>query len=179
MILATLYYLHHDGHRLMLHRVKRTDDIHASKWNGLPKVPGSSGRGGKFDPGESPEECVVRPIREPGLLREVRDESGLEICSPRPVREPGLLRLHGQGMFPGFKGADWYVFVFMAEKFSGELKENGEGYLKWIPDMGLESLPLWPIDHIFLPWLQGEMFFSAKFVYEGEEYLRHDLMFYP
>ncbi len=82
-------------------------------------------------------------------------------------------------MFPGFKGADWYVFVFTAEKFNWELKENGEGYLKWIPDMGLESLPLWPIDHIFLPWLQGEMFFSAKFVYEGEEYLRHEVMFYP
>ncbi|MCX6039181.1 MAG: hypothetical protein NTW99_15115 [Chloroflexi bacterium] len=91
----------------------------------------------KFDPGESPEECVVRPVREPGLLREVREESGLEICSPRPVREPGLLRLHGLVMFPGFKAADWYVFVFTAEKFSGVLKENGEGYLKWIPDMQL------------------------------------------
>jgi 8-oxo-dGTP diphosphatase len=136
----------------MLHRVKRTDDIHAGKWNGL---------GGKFEPGESPEECVTR---------EVHEESGLEIVNPR---------LHGLVMFPGFKGADWYVFVFTAEKFSGDLKENGEGYLKWIPDTELASLLLWPSDHIFLPWLEGEKFFSAKFTYEGEEYLRHEAMFYP
>jgi 8-oxo-dGTP diphosphatase len=152
MILATLCYIHHDGHTLMLHRIKRTDDIHAGKWNGL---------GGKFEPGESPEECVIR---------EVREESGLEIVNPR---------LHGLLMFPGFKGNDWYVFVFTAEKFSGELKENGEGYLKWLPDTELESLPLWPSDHIFLPWLREEMFFSAKFVYEGNEYLRHEVTFYP
>lgn len=152
MILATLCYIHHDDHTLMLHRVKRTDDIHAGKWNGL---------GGKFEPGESPEECVIR---------EVQEESGLEICNPRMC---GLL------MFPGFKGNDWYVFVFTTEKFSGELKENGEGYLKWIPDAKLESLPLWPSDHIFLPWLKEERFFSSKFVYEGEEYQGHEVMFYP
>jgi 8-oxo-dGTP diphosphatase len=152
MILATLCYIQHAGSTLMLHRVKRTDDIHAGKWNGL---------GGKFDSGESPEECVVR---------EVREESGLDISNPR---------LHGLIMFPGFKGADWYVFVFTAKKFSGELKENGEGYLKWIPNMDLESLPLWPSDHIFLPWLLEEKFFTAKFVYAGEEFLRYEVMFYP
>jgi 8-oxo-dGTP diphosphatase len=152
MILATLCYIHHDGHTLMLHRIKRADDIHAGKWNGL---------GGKFGPAESPEQCVVR---------EVREESGLEIKDPR---------LHGLLMFPSFKGNDWYVFVFTAEKFSGELKENDEGYLKWIPDKGLESLPLWPSDHIFLPWLQEEKIFSAKFIYDGEKYLRNEVTFYP
>jgi 8-oxo-dGTP diphosphatase len=152
MILATLCYLRRDGHTLMLHRVKRPDDIHAGKWNGL---------GGKFEPGESPEECVAR---------EVREESGLTIENPR---------LRGLLMFPGFKGNDWYVFVFTAQEFSGELKENGEGYLKWIPDAELESLPLWPSDHIFFPWLREDKFFSAKFVYEGEEMKGYEVAFYP
>jgi 8-oxo-dGTP diphosphatase len=151
MILATLCYVKHDNHTLMLHRIKRTGDIHAGKWNGL---------GGKFEPGESPEECVIR---------EVREESGLEIVNPR---------LRGLLMFPAFKGNDWYVFVFTAEKFSGELHENEEGFLKWIPDAELESLSLWPSDHVFLPWLREEKFFSAKFVYEGEEMLGHEVAFY-
>jgi len=116
---------------------------------------------GKFEPGESPEECIIR---------EVREESGLEICNPR---------MRGLLMFADFKGNDWYVFVFTVEEFSGELKENGEGYLKWIPDTELESLPLWPSDHIFLPWLQEEKFFSAKFVYEGDEMKRYEVVFYP
>jgi len=55
MILATLCYIHHAEHTLMLHRLKRNDDIHHGKWNGL---------GGKFEMGESPEECVVREVRE-------------------------------------------------------------------------------------------------------------------
>jgi 8-oxo-dGTP diphosphatase len=135
----------------MLHRIKRADDIHAGKWNGL---------GGKFEQGESPEECVVR---------EVREESGLTIENPR---------LRGLLMFPGFKGDDWYVFVFTATDFNGELKENGEGYLKWIPDAELESLPLWPSDHIFFPWLREERFFSAKFVYEGEEMKGYEVVLY-
>jgi 8-oxo-dGTP diphosphatase len=151
MILATLCYLKHDGNTLMLHRVKRKNDIHAGKWNGL---------GGKFEPGESPEECVIR---------EVREESGLEIVDPKLC---GLL------MFPGFKGNDWYIFVFTAEKFSGEMQENEEGYLKWIPDTELEALPLWPSDLIFLPWIREGKFFSAKFIYEGDEMKGHETAFY-
>ena len=150
MILATLCYIQHAGQTLMIHRIKRADDIHLGKWNGL---------GGKFEPGESPEECVIR---------EVREESGLELRQPRLC---GLL------IFPGFKGNDWYVFVFTAHDFSGELKENEEGYLEWIPDERLESLPLWPSDHIFLPWIRGGKFFSAKFVYAGDEMIDHAVTF--
>jgi 8-oxo-dGTP diphosphatase len=152
VILATLCYLKHNGQTLMLHRIKREDDIHAGKWNGL---------GGKFEPGESPEECVTR---------EVREESGLEIKNPR---------LRGLLMFPAFKGEDWYVFVFTAEEFSGELKENEEGYLKWIPDNELETLPLWPSDHIFVPWIRAGKFFSARFIYEGDEMKEYTVTFYP
>jgi 8-oxo-dGTP diphosphatase len=141
MLLATLCYLHHNGHTLMLHRVKKENDIHAGKWNGL---------GGKFESGETPEECVIR---------EVKEESGLDIRNPKLV---GLL------MFPQFKGADWYVFTFTADECEGELIESNEGHLQWIPDAQVESLLLWESDHIFLPWIREGKFFSAKFVYEGE-----------
>jgi ADP-ribose pyrophosphatase YjhB (NUDIX family) len=87
MKLATLCYVKHEGRTLMVHRVKKADDIHQGKWNGL---------GGKLEPGESPEECVIR---------EVREESGLEIHSPR---------YHGLLIFTNFKGDDWYVWVFTA-----------------------------------------------------------------
>ena len=152
MILATLCYITHAGKTLMLHRTKRPGDIHAGKWNGL---------GGKFLPGESPEECVIR---------EVREESGLEIVQPH---------LSGLLMFPGFKGDDWYVFVFTATEFNGELRENEEGYLQWIPTEELESLPLWPSDHIFLPWIWEGKFFSAKFIYEGDDFISHSVTFHP
>ncbi|MGB8214415.1 MAG: 8-oxo-dGTP diphosphatase [Anaerolineales bacterium] len=152
MILATLCYLQHTGQTLMIHRNKRADDIHLGKWNGL---------GGKFEPGESPEECV---------LRELREESGLEVRQPRLC---GLL------LFTGFKGNDWYVFVFTAREFSGELHENGEGTLAWIPDSELEALPLWPSDPIFLPWIREEKFFSAKFIYAGDEMKEYTVTFHP
>jgi 8-oxo-dGTP diphosphatase len=151
MILATLCYLRHDSRTLMIHRVKRAEDIHVGKWNGL---------GGKLEPGESPEECVIR---------EVQEESGLAIRAPR---------LRGLLTFAGFKGDDWYVFVYTAEEFSGELAENEEGFLEWIPDAQLESLPLWPSDHIFFPWLCQEKFFSAKFVYAGEEMREYSVEFH-
>ncbi len=142
MILATLCYVKDAGRTLMVHRNKKPGDIHAGKWNGL---------GGKFEAGESPEECV---------LREIREESGLLI-------------------FPGFKGDDWYVFVFTATEFSGELTDSPEGALRWVPDEELASLPLWPSDRIFFPWLEGERIFSAKFVYAGDEIKSHEVVFYP
>ncbi|MEW5940784.1 MAG: 8-oxo-dGTP diphosphatase [Chloroflexota bacterium] len=170
MRLATLCYIHHNGCTLMLHRVKKQNDIHAGKWNGL---------GGKFEPGETPEECVIR---------EVREESGLTIRNPKLV---GLL------MFPNFKGEDWYVFTFTATEFesqkpvffttpeaprSGAEKtgfwESDEGHLKWIPDAEVESLNLWESDHIFLPWIREGKFFSAKFIYEGEQMKGYEVTFH-
>ena len=151
MILASLCYIQRAGQTLMIHRIKRADDIHLGKWNGL---------GGKFEAGESPEECVIR---------EVREESGLELRQPRLC---GLL------LFPAFKGNDWYVFVFTASEFSGEITENEEGYLEWIPNDKVENLPLWPSDHVFLPWIRKGQFFSAKFVYEGDEMKDHSVTFY-
>ncbi|MBM3151830.1 MAG: 8-oxo-dGTP diphosphatase [Chloroflexi bacterium] len=151
MILATLCYIKHEGQTLMVFRNKKPGDIHAGKWNGL---------GGKFEPGETPEECVIR---------ELREESGLEIANPH---WRGLL------MFPGFKGDDWYVFVFTAAEFTGELIDSPEGDLRWVPDDELESLSLWPSDRIFFQWMREGRFFSAKFVYEGEEMRNHVVSFH-
>jgi 8-oxo-dGTP diphosphatase len=135
----------------MLYRNKKPNDMHQGKWNGL---------GGKFEPGESPEECIAR---------EVREESGLEI------REPNL---HGLLMFPNFKGGDWYVFVFTAREFEGELIDSPEGELEWIPDERLTSLNLWESDQIFFPWLEKDKFFSAKFIYQGDEMQGYEVSFY-
>ena len=135
----------------MLHRIKKPNDMHEGKWNGL---------GGKFEAGETPEECV---------RREVQEEAGLIIQNPH---------LHGLLMFPNFKGNDWYVFVFTATEFSGEMVESAEGNLEWIPDETLTSLNLWESDHIFLPWLESGEFFSAKFEYEGDVMQRYEVTFH-
>ncbi len=153
MILATLCYIKRDGHTLMVYRNKKPNDIHAGKWNGL---------GGKVEAGESPEACI---------RREVEEEAGLFIHEPH---------LHGLLVFSNFKGQDWYVFVFTAANFDGELiDESPEGRLEWIADEAFDSLTLWPSDRIFLPWLEAGKFFSARFFYEGESMLGHEVSFYP
>jgi 8-oxo-dGTP diphosphatase len=135
----------------MVYRNKKPNDIHEGKWNGL---------GGKFEPGESPEECV---------RREVLEESGLLIHNPK---------LHGLLMFPNFKGHDWYVFVFTAREFEGELIDSPEGKLEWIPDERINGLNLWESDHIFMPWIQEGKFISAKFIYQGDELKGYEVSFH-
>jgi 8-oxo-dGTP diphosphatase len=152
MILATLCYIKHNGKTLMVHRNKKPNDVHEGKWNGL---------GGKFEAGETPEECV---------RREVEEEAGLLIQNPR---------LHGLLMFPKFKGNDWYVFVFTATEFAGELVESSpEGQLEWIEDERLTTLYLWASDHIFFPWLENGKFFSAKFEYDENKMVGYEVSFY-
>lgn len=135
----------------MLHPVKRSDDIHSGKRNGL---------GGKYEPGKSPDVCVVR---------EVWKESGQEISGHR---------LQELIMLPAFIGTNWLLFVFTPEKFYRKKKENGEGFLHWIPDTEVESIPLWPSNHIFLPWQWNEESFLTRFVCEGGEYLIHEVKSY-
>lgn len=137
----------------MLHRTKKKDDQHQGKWNGL---------GGKMEPGESPEECVIR---------EVKEESGLDIRNPR---------LRGILTFPSFEQQeeDWYVFVFTVEDFTGTLAESSEGDLAWIEDAKMGSLHTWDGDKIFIPWLDQEKFFSAKFNYANGKLVSHTVSFY-
>lgn len=152
MKLATLCYLKVDGKTLMIHRIKKENDMHQGKWNGL---------GGKLDPGETPEECVIR---------EVREESGLAIKEPR---------LKGLLTFPQFANdEDWYAFVFVASHFEGQLIDSAEGVLKWVDDEQLLNLDLWAGDYIFLPWLEQPGFFSGKFVYRSGRLVEHSAVFY-
>lgn len=152
MKLATLCYIKHAGKTLMIHRIKKANDMHQGKWNGL---------GGKMEPGETPEECVIR---------EVREESGLTIHNPV---------LKGILTFPLFSNnEDWYAFVFVANEFEGELINSGEGELAWIDDDKLLSLPMWEGDLIFLPLLNQAGIFSGKFVYRDGRLVDHSVTFY-
>lgn len=156
MKLATLCYVQKPGQTLMLHRVKKQNDMHQGKWNGL---------GGKLEPGESPEECAVR---------EVWEESGLAARTPR---------LRGILTFPAFAAEeDWYVYLFTIHEFEGDLHPSdqaSEGDLAWIDNDRLLDLALWPGDRIFLPWLNQPHFFSGKFVYAAGELVSHAVVFHP
>ncbi|MEE9450304.1 MAG: 8-oxo-dGTP diphosphatase [Ignavibacteriaceae bacterium] len=154
MKLATLCYVQDKktNSTLMLHRVKKENDYHHGKWNGL---------GGKFEPGESPEECAVR---------EVKEESGLNAKS---------IKMKGFITFPIFDGIeDWYVFLFVIDDYDGELIDSNEGNLRWIPNEELININLWDGDKYFIPWLFEDKFFSAKFIYENERFVEHEVNFY-
>jgi 8-oxo-dGTP diphosphatase len=136
----------------MIHRIKKENDMHLGKWNGL---------GGKLELGETPEECA---------LREIHEESGLLARNPH---------LKGFLTFPGFANdEDWYAFVFVVDDFEGELVESPEGILQWIDNDELLQLNLWEGDLIFLPWLHQEGFFSGKFVYEDGRLVSHAVVFH-
>ena len=81
--------------------------------------------------------------------------------------------------FPLFDGKDdWYVFLFTADKFEGELINSDEGHLEWIPNDKILSLNLWEGDQIFIPWLMNDKFFSAKFVYDNKKLIDYTVNFY-
>jgi len=150
--LTTLCYVKQNGKTLMLHRVKKYQDIHEGKWNGL---------GGHFEPGETPEECVIR---------EVLEESGLTVKSPR---------LRGVLTFPLFDGQeDEYTFIYTADEFCGELIDSPEGNLEWIDDSRLLDLNLWEGDRHFMKWLEDGRFFSGKLIYRNGKFKGHTVIFY-
>ncbi len=154
MKLATLCYVQDKktNSTLMIHRVKKENDYHHGKWNGL---------GGKFEPGESPEECAVR---------EIKEESGLNVKS---------IKMKGFITFPIFDGIeDWHVFVFVVDDYDGEQIDSSEGNLEWVPNEKLTEINLWAGDKYFIPWLFEDNFFSAKFIYENGKYLSHTVHFY-
>lgn len=152
MKLATLCYVSKNNKTLMLYRNKKENDYHEGKWNGL---------GGKFELGETPEECAIR---------EIKEEAGLNVKN---------LTLKGFITFPLFDGKDdWYVFLFVINEFDGELIDSPEGKLEWINNDKLTRLNLWEGDKIFIPWLFQEKFFSAKFNYENGKYKNYTVEFY-
>lgn len=143
MINTTLCYIERDDEYLMLHRVKKENDINKDKWIGL---------GGKFEENESPEEC---------LLREVYEESGLRLTS---------WRYRGIVTFVNTKCESEFMHLFTADGFEGEIGACDEGELEWIKKSRLMELTLWEGDKIFLRLLEGdEPFFSLKLSYDGDE----------
>ena len=143
MILSTLCYMENDrGQYLMLHRVKKEHDANRDKWIGI---------GGKFEEGESPEECVVR---------EAREETGLQLAD---------YRYRGLVTFVSDRWETEYMHLFTATGWTGEIKECDEGALEWIGKDDLAALPQWAGDRIFLGLLREDApFFSLKLRYEGE-----------
>ena len=142
---TTLCYIEKDGKYLMMHRVKKENDCNKDKWIGI---------GGKFEDGESPEEC---------MLREVREETGLEIT---------LWKYRGIVTFVSDEWETEYMHLFTANGFRGtpvKSEDCAEGELEWVNICDVKRLPLWQGDKIFLDLLREDReFFSLKLVYEGE-----------
>ncbi len=125
----------------MLHRVKKENDINKDKWIGV---------GGRFEADESPEEC---------LLREVREETGLELTS---------WKLRGIVTFRTDSVPTEYMFLYTADGYEGTLTDCDEGVLEWVEKSKIYELPIWEGDKIFFRLLETEAdFFSLKLCYEG------------
>ena len=139
---STLCYLERGGEYLMLHRVKKKNDVNHDKWIGV---------GGKFEEGESPEECV---------LRECREETGLTLTD---------WRYRGLVTFVSDEAPTEYMHLFTASGWSGTPIVCDEGELAWIAKRDLLALPMWEGDKIFLELLERDVpFFSLKLRYEGD-----------
>ncbi len=139
---TTLCYIERDGSYLLLHRVKKKNDLNQDKWVGI---------GGKFEENESPEEC---------LLREVREETGLTLTE---------YRYCGIVTFVSDRWEGEYMHLFHATGFTGELIDCNEGVLEWIPKERFNALPQWEGDQLFLDRMEAhEPFFSMKLRYEGD-----------
>lgn len=140
--LTTLCYIERDDSYLMLHRVKKERDINRDKWVGV---------GGHFEKDESPEEC---------LLREVREETGLTLTD---------WRLRGVITFMTDVWQTEYMFLYTAGGFEGALTDCNEGILEWVPKNRVYDLPIWEGDKIFFRLLEENRgFFSLKLRYEGD-----------
>lgn len=139
---TTLVHLEKDGCYLMLHRVRKEADENRDKWVGI---------GGKFEPGESPEDCA---------LREVLEETGLTMHS---------WRYRGIVTFVSDEWGTEYMHLFHSDDFSGSLKDCDEGDLEWVDKQRVLHLPIWEGDRIFLRLLDtDEPFFSLKLCYSGD-----------
>ena len=146
MRLTTICYIEQDGNYLMLHRTKKENDQSHDKWLGV---------GGKFEKDESPDECI---------LREVKEETGLTLTS---------YQLRGVMTFVSDIWETEYMFIYTADRFEGELTECSEGDLQWIKKTELMNLKLWEGDKIFLKKLiDGDGFFTVKMEYEGEKLVK-------
>ena len=143
MLNTTLCYISRGSEYLMLHRVKKKNDINRDKWIGI---------GGKFEHDESPDEC---------LLREVKEETGLTLTS---------WRCRGIVTFVNTQCQTEYMHLFTATGWTGTLRECSEGLLEWLHKDALAALPQWEGDKLFLALIHepDTPFFSMKLQYAGD-----------
>ncbi len=139
---TTLCHIEKDGKYLMLHRIKKENDLNRDKWVGI---------GGKFEDKESPEECNKR---------ETFEETGLVLNTAKYC---GIVT---------FVSDIWeteYMHIFYSDDFSGDLKECDEGRLEWVKICDIYNLPIWEGDKIFLRLIEEKAdFFSLKLEYKGD-----------
>lgn len=144
MINTTLCHIEKDGKYLMLHRIKKKNDLNQDKYVGI---------GGKFKENESPEQCNAR---------EVLEETGLTLTD---------CRYRGVVTFVSDKWESELMHIFTSSSFYGNITECDEGVLEWIDKKELLSLPLWEGDKIFLKLIDdpNQPFFSLRLEYKGEK----------
>ena len=146
---TTLCYIEQDNNYLMLHRVKKKNDMNQDKWLGV---------GGKLEDGESPEDC---------LIREVKEETGL------------TLKKFAYRGFITFVSKQWgteYMHLYTATEYEGEMKECDEGTLEWVHKTKIENLNLWEGDKIFFRLLEENVgFFSLKLCYDEDRLIWYEI----
>lgn len=143
MKLTTLCYLEKDNKYLMLHRIKKENDINKDKWIGV---------GGHFEKNETPEECVIR---------EVKEETGYLMED---------YKLRAVITFIADDHEAEYMYLFTCDKFSGEPIECNEGKLEWIEKDAISNLNIWEGDKIFLNKIANDyQFFTLKLEYRGDK----------
>ena len=139
---TTLCYLYGPDGVLMMHRTKKEKDINKDKYIGV---------GGHIEQGESPDECVIR---------EVKEETGLTLCS---------FRLRAVITFV-IDDIDEVTFLYTSDDYQGEMKTCNEGDLVWVKEEKIEELPIWPGDKIFFRLLKERSdVFSLKLHYIHDE----------
>ncbi|MBQ0027266.1 MAG: 8-oxo-dGTP diphosphatase [Lachnospiraceae bacterium] len=148
MLNTTLCYIEKDNKYLMLHRVKKENDLNKDKWVGI---------GGKFEENETPDEC---------MLREAYEETGLTLTE---------YRLRGVITFLSNEYEGEYMYLYTATGYKGDIKECNEGNLEWVPINEVTSLPIWEGDKLFFEELiRDRGFFTMKLRYEGNQLVESD-----
>ena len=150
MINTTLCYIEKDGAYLMIHRVKKKNDLNKDKWIGV---------GGKFEAGEDPFDCA---------RREIREECGIDVKD---------LKYRGIITFVSDLYGTEYMHLFTATQYENEINYDcDEGNLEWVKKEYIKDLPIWEGDKIFFHLLETEnRFFSLKLCYEGDRLVHHKL----